>query len=133
MKRGPFIALSATFPSDDAVVEAGERAAWLYVNMACDSRLQRADGMVREHRLDRLGVSSWKPRLNRLMDVGLVERTEYGLYLPGYPKWNQTEHDYRRASAEGKVAACRRHHSDCHRTDCADARAWLAANGYADG
>jgi len=133
MKRGPFIALDAGFPSDDAVVQAGERAGWLYLNMACETRIRRMDGYVKAHQVPRLGVASWQPRLDRLLDVGLVQDTPQGLYLPGYLKWNKSEAAYAKRSMEGTVAACERHHQDCRRETCAEAREWLRANGYSDG
>jgi hypothetical protein len=133
MKRGPFVALSATFPDDKDIVRAGERAAWLYLVMACDSRLHRGDGIVEEHRMTRLAVPGWRTRLTALIDNGLVQQVPEGYYLPGYLKWNQSEHAYQKRSAAGKVAACKKHHTNCEREDCAEARYWLKVNGYADG
>ena len=69
MKKAPFIALSATFFDDPRIVEVGEKAGWLLLAMACDSRLHRGDGQVDAHRMSRLGVQGWKPRLDRLLAV----------------------------------------------------------------
>lgn len=133
LKKGPFIALDATFPADDHIVAAGERAGWLYLNMACESRLRRGDGIVKEHRMPLLGVRDWRPRLDRLMAEGLVQETPNGLYLPGYLKWNKSEHAYVKRSMEGVAGACDRHHQDCVREQCIEARDWLRAHGYRDG
>jgi hypothetical protein len=133
VKRGPFLALSAEFPDDPAVVRAGEKAGWLYLVMACDIRIHRGDGTIAEHRLPRLGVSGWQPRLATLLREGLVVEHPDGYHLPGYLKWNKSEHAYQKRSAEGKVGACNRHHNGCTRDDCADARHWLKVNGYTDG
>lgn len=135
MARGPYLALDVHFMDDPLVVQAGEKAAWLYVAMALDSRAHRTDGIVAEHRLDRLGVPGWKPRLNRLLDVGLVvELPDGGYALPGYLKWNPSEREYRTKQATGTVAACHRHHaSPCHRPSCREASAWLEAHGIPSG
>lgn len=133
MKRGPFIALSANFPDDPDVVRAGEKATWLYVVMACDIRIRRSDGTVPAHRMAKLGVPGWRTRLTRLLDVGLVVERPDGYHLPGYLKWNKSEHDYQKRSAEGTVGACNRHHTGCTRDDCAEARHWLKVHGYIDG
>lgn len=133
MKLGPFIALSAGFPDDKDVVRVGEKAAWLYVVMACDIRMHRGDGVIAEHRLSRLGVSGWQSRLAKLIEVGLVTSHPDGYCLPGYLKWNKSEHSYQKRSAEGKVGACKKHHTNCFRDDCTEARHWLKVHGYIDG
>jgi hypothetical protein len=130
MKSAPFVALSATFMDDPAVVAAGERAAWLYLAMACDCRLHRSDGTVPEHRLARLGVVGWQARLQTLLTHGLVIPTPDGYNLPAYLKWNKSEHAYQKRSATGKVNACQRHHVDCRRDDCAESLKWLQSHGY---
>lgn len=130
MKKAPFIALSATFFDDPRIVEVGEKAGWLLLAMACDSRLHRGDGQVDAHRMSRLGVQGWKPRLDRLLAVGLVTEVEGGYSVPAYLKWNKPEESYQKRSSEGKVAACVRHHKGCTRDDCKEARAWLECHGY---
>ena len=133
MKKGPFVALSATFMDDPAIVAAGERAAWLYLAMACDCRLHRTDGTVPEHRMSRLGINGWQGRLQTLLDRGLVIPVPDGYNLPAYLKWNKGEHAYLKRAAEGKVGACKLHHTDCRREDCADAVRWLERSGYPTG
>lgn len=136
MKRGPFLALSADFCEDPDIVAVGERAAWLYLSMACDIRLHRGDGVIPAHRLPRLGVPQWQPRLDSLLRQKLVTAVEGGYLLPGYLKWNKSEHDYAKRAATGKSGACDRHHGgvkECHRDDCADARQWLKDHGYTNG
>lgn len=129
-KRAPFVALSATFMDDPAVVEAGERAAWLFLAMMLDCRLQRTDGVVPAHRLDRLGVPAWRPRLAKLVDVGLVEKDGTDWRLPAYLKWNPGESEYQRKQHRGRVDVCRRHHEQpCDRDACADSAEWLDLHG----
>lgn len=131
MKRAPFLVLSATFPDDPRIVEVGEKAAWLFLCMACDSRLQRSDGIIPAHRLPRLGVPGWQTRLAALTDSGLVHQVNGGYVLPGYLNWNPSEHSYLRKSHYGTVGACRmRHPPDCARTGCIEAREWLTRHGY---
>ena len=127
--KGPYLALDADFPDDESVVRVGERAAWMYIVMACWCRLHRTDGFLPAVQPARLNVPGWQGRLRALIDEGLVEVTDdAGYYLPAYPKWNPTEMDYQRRQHEGKAAACRRHHRDCVRDDCQTARDWLAVH-----
>lgn len=129
MKRAPYLALSATFMDDPAIVEAGERAAWLYLAMACDCRLHRTDGTIAPHRIERLGVQAWKPRLDKLIEVGLVERQNGHYVLPAYLKWNASQTDYQRRSHQGRIDVCGRHHEQpCAHPRCQESAAWLAAN-----
>ncbi len=123
----PFVALSATFMDDPRVVAAGERAGWLFVAMMLDCRNQRTDGTVTAHRLPRLGVPAWRPRLARLLEVGLVEKDGDAYRLPAYLKWNVPQSEYQRREHRGRVDVCRRHHDQpCDRPACADSREWLA-------
>lgn len=131
MTRSPYLALDVHFMDDPLIVQAGEKAAWLYLAMALDSRAHRTDGVVAAHRLQRLGVPGWKPRLTKLLDAGLVIKLPDGGYaLPGYLKWNPSENDYRTKHAAGVIAACQRHHPNpCPRPACQRAAAWLETHG----
>ena len=128
MKRGPFICMSAGFPDDKKVIDAGEKAAWLYVVMACESRTRRTDGTLPRHLMPRLGVPGWQSRVARLIDVGLVERTDDGGYhLRGYLNWNPSEGEYLRRSHKGRADVCRRHHAQpCERPACIESIKWLS-------
>lgn len=131
MKQAPFLVLSATFPDDPRIVEVGERAAWLFLCMACDCRLQRSDGVVAAHRLPRLGVPGWQTRLAALTAAGLVHQVNGGYVLPGYLNWNPSEHSYLKRAHYGTAGACRRHHPDgCAQAACAESREWLTRHGY---
>ena len=120
MKKGAYLALSASFPEDDDIIAVGEAAAWLYIVMACDCRLRRTDGWISRQRVARLGVKGWEKRLDALLGQGLVERQEspqgVAYWLPAYLKWNKSE---AQLSAAGKYGACRRYHPQpCQQAEC---------------
>lgn len=84
-KGGLFLPLDVGFPDDDRVVEAGERAAWLYVCMALASKRLGTDGILTTRQIDRLHVPSWRDRLARLLAVELVLSVGEDLY--GIASW----------------------------------------------
>ena len=126
MRNRPYIRLDASFMDDPEIVAVGEKAAWLYLAMALDARKHQLDGLVPHHRLDRLGVNGWRPRLDQLMAQGLVVDTPDGYLLPGYTKWNRSQREYHRKSHEGRIQACTRwHEQPCGKEECAESRLWL--------
>lgn len=125
-KPRPYLALDPGFMDDPDIVAAGEKAAWLYLAMALDARLHMTDGLVPKHRLDRLGVNGWKPRLSTLMSVGLVVETVDGYLLPGYLKWNPSQREYEQRRHEGRIGVCKRHHAQpCTQERCRQSRQWM--------
>lgn len=129
MKQRPYLALDPGFMDDPDIVAVGEKAAWLYLAMALDARQHMTDGLVSHHRLERLGVNGWKPRLATLLSAGLVVDTPDGYLLPGYLKWNRSQREYDYRKHEGRINVCKRHHDQpCLRESCGLSRAWMQAN-----
>lgn len=84
-KGGLFLPLDVGFPDDDRVVQAGEKAAWLYVCMALASKRLGTDGVLSARQIDRLHVPGWKDRLASLVAVELVLVVEPDVY--GIASW----------------------------------------------
>jgi len=105
----PYIRLDATFMDDERVIEAGERAAWLYLAVLLSCRQRRADGVISRGQVARLNVAGWQSRLAKLISVGLLTETDDHdshdvIYLvPGWGKWQRTE-DWYAQEAERKRA-----------------------------
>lgn len=127
LKSTPHLRWDANFPDDPMVRAAGEQAAWLFLCMACECRRRRNDGLLAGHLVARLGVSGWRARLDRLIDVGLVEQVADGYLLHGYRNWNLCEWDYQHYRHAGRVGGCASKHAQpCQQVDCMESRAWLA-------
>lgn len=86
-----YVPLDVTFFDDEKVLAAGEAAAWLYLAMCAKAKALDSDGVLTELQVARLGITGWRKRLDRLIDVGLVEDamgTHYG--ITGWLKWNES-------------------------------------------
>lgn len=100
-----YVPLDASFFDDDKVLEAGERAGWLYLNMLCKAKATDADGVFTKPQIAKLGVPGWKPRLDALL------RTELVVELPQSPgsyaiaawlNWNEARADRETRRAEDR-------------------------------
>lgn len=69
---GLYLPLDVNFNDDPKVMNAGERASWLYLHMALKSKQLLSDGVLSAGQIARLGVSAWRGRLEKLIEVGLV-------------------------------------------------------------
>lgn len=88
-----YVPLDASFPDDDKIVDAGERAGWLYIHMLCKCKAIDTDGVLTRAQIAKLGVPGWQPRLAALVDVGaVVESTDTpGAYqIPAWLSWNKS-------------------------------------------
>lgn len=113
-RSGLYVPLAAGFFNDAKVLEAGEAAGWLYLNMLAAAKLNDNDGVFTGRQISRLGVAGWEKRLSALIEVGLVAELErhpdikqialdvqhYGIV--GWLNWNDS-----RADREAKLAADR--------------------------
>lgn len=133
LKRKPFIALSQDFFDDPDVAAAGHLPTLLYLHMACRIRQLHSDGWLHQNQVMRLGFPRWQTHLRQLIEVGLVTQHQDanlkpGYYLPGYLKWNYSEHAWLTREHEGTLGACKRHHTDhppCDLPNCQAAAHWL--------
>jgi len=88
-----YVPLDASFPDDDKIVEAGERAGWLYIHMLCKCKSIDTDGVLTKAQIAKLGVPGWQPRLAALIKVhAVIESTETpGAYeIPAWLGWNKS-------------------------------------------
>lgn len=63
--------LYARMPGDKAILEAGEKAAWLFVVGLCYCAQEESDGFIPSAQLPRFGLSGAADRARRLVDNGL--------------------------------------------------------------
>ena len=91
--RRLYVPLDVGFFDDGRIVRAGERAAFMYLNMLTLVKMREADGIIEPEQLARLHIKDWKKRLVRLVEEGLVIEMEDGNYLlPSWSKWNELSH-----------------------------------------
>lgn len=95
-----YVPLDVTFFGDDKILDAGEKAAWLYLNMMTQSKASDSDGFLSRAQVAKLGVPGWQARLKALLAVEdrhgdrLVTEPDPGIYhLPAYAKWNELSAD----------------------------------------
>jgi hypothetical protein len=99
------------------VIAAGGDAAWLFICGLCYVARQLTDGFIPANVLGRLSDRKNPAKLaEKLVHVGLWERTDGGFRIHNYLKHNPTADEVRRRRAEkseaGKVAAAKRWQTD---------------------
>ena len=85
-----YVPLDVGFFDDARVVDAGEKAAWLYLNMLSKAKGLDSDGVLTRQQIGRLGVSGWQARLRTLVAVGLVVERPDGYSIGSWLKWNES-------------------------------------------
>ena len=111
MARAPrlYVPLDLGFFDDVRIMRAGEKAAWLYLNMLTQTRSVDSDGVLFAEQIAKLAVPQWKQRLAVLVSEGLVEEMTAGVYaITSWSKWNQTaaeREEAKRAEAKRKADA----------------------------
>lgn len=87
-----YVPLDVNFFDDAKIVEAGEPAAWLYLNMCAKAKQLDEDGVMTRAQIERLRVKGWQRRLARLIEVGAVEEAGAGVYgIVGWLNWNESK------------------------------------------
>lgn len=87
-----YVPLDVNFFDDDKIVEAGEAAGWLYLNIMTKAKQLDSDGLLTRAQIERLGVRGWQRRLARLLEVDAIEETTPGVYvIPGWLTWNESK------------------------------------------
>lgn len=108
---GPYAPLSASYASDDAIIEAGEKAELLYVRGLAFCATAESDGFLTEAQLIRFvgaGMKDAKARAKKLVEVGLWEAHEGGYLVRAWLKWNASAEElgrHRKKDRERKAAA----------------------------
>lgn len=109
-----YVPLDARFFDDDAIIRAGERAAYLYLAILCAIKLDATDGTITLRKISRLHVDNWRPRVDKLLAEGLLleldtpENTEVTYLIPGWGKWNMTNAEVAQRAEMGRIAAQKR-------------------------
>ncbi|MER6942525.1 hypothetical protein ABT294_00755 [Nonomuraea sp. NPDC000554] len=99
-RLGPYAPLSATYATDDAVIEAGENAELLYVRGLAFCAASESDGFITRAQLKRFvgaGMDDVMDRADRLVEVGLWEEEEGGYFVRAWLKWNASAEELGRA------------------------------------
>lgn len=92
--RRLYVPLDTGFFEDGRVIRAGERAAYLYLNILCKVKHLEADGIIEADQIARLHVPRWQAPLEKLLVEGLLLEMEDGTYLvPSWTKWNELSHE----------------------------------------
>ncbi|CAB4218079.1 hypothetical protein UFOVP1608_4 [uncultured Caudovirales phage] len=117
-----YLPLDCRFFDDERVAKAGERAAYLYLAILCAIKQDNSDGMISIWKIKRLGVDKWKPRLERLVSVGLllvltddlngVSEHDPAYGVPAWSRWNLSAHEIQARRDNGREAAQRRWNRD---------------------
>lgn len=99
-RLGPYAPLSATYATDDAIIEAGEEAELLYVRGLAFCAASESDGFITRAQLKRFvgaGMDDTMVRAKKLVEVGLWEEEEGGYYVRAWLKWNASAEELGRA------------------------------------
>lgn len=107
-----YLPLDVSFFDDDKVLEAGERAGWLYLAFACKAKATDSDGVLTKPQIAKLGVPGWQGRLADLLRTGLVvehPETPGSYVVAAWLNWNDSREvreakraEDRRRKAKGK-------------------------------
>lgn len=92
-RLGPYAPLSATYASDDAIIEAGEAAELLYCRALAFCSTSNSDGYITDAQLMRyvaVGMKDGPKRAAKLVSVGAWERVDGGYIVRSWLKWNKS-------------------------------------------
>lgn len=90
-----YVPLDVAFFDDARIVAAGEKAAWLYLNMLTKAKSLDSDGTLTRAQVARLAVPGWQARLKALAEVGAVSVVGDDVLISGWLKWNESSADRR--------------------------------------
>ncbi len=99
-RLGPYAPLSATYATDDAIIEAGEAAELLYVRGLAFCASSESDGFITLAQLKRFvgaGMDDVLERAATLVEVGLWEDEGSGFAVRSGLKWNASAEELGRA------------------------------------
>lgn len=106
-----YIPLDCRVFDDDKIIEAGERAAFLYLNILCAIKLDGADGTITRLKISRLHVDKWQQRVDKLVSVGLLlklddlDSDQQTYLIPSWSRWNLLQHEVDKRRANARIAA----------------------------
>ena len=85
-----YVPLDAGFFDDDRIITAGEKAAYLYLNMMTKAKGLDTNGVLSAQQLSRLGVPGWQSRIKSLVNLGLIEQNGDSYAITGWLKWKES-------------------------------------------
>lgn len=91
--NGTYAKLSARYYFDDAILAAGEGAEVMWTRCLAFLSSSASDGFITEMQMKAavgIGLRSVPKRVEKLIEVGLLERVEGGFVARSWLKWNKT-------------------------------------------
>lgn len=91
--KGAYVPLAAHYFMDDAILEAGPDAELLFVRCLSFLASVPSDGFITERQVRTivgLGLRGVPKRLEKLLDVGLLEAVDGGFVARSWQKWNKS-------------------------------------------
>jgi len=86
-----YVPLDVNFFDDPKIIAAGEAAGWLYLAMSTKAKQLDSDGVLEAGQIARFGITNWRKRITRLIEVGAVEEGPPGIYgITGWLNWNES-------------------------------------------
>jgi hypothetical protein len=83
------------FVRDARVLDAGERASWLFIAILGHLSEHNQPGLITRNEIGALGITGWRPRLDRLIQSGLLEkRDETTFTIPSWDAWHAALTDH---------------------------------------
>lgn len=90
-----YVPIDAALFDQDEILDAGERATYLFIVILCRIKQLESDGSITTRQVAKLNVSGWQRRLTDLLRVGLLV-SEVGsdhYIVPGWSKWNELSYE----------------------------------------
>ena len=76
------------FTRDNRILDAGERAGWLFIAILGHISEHKRPGYITDTELAVLGVTGWRKRLDALIGTGLLEKHDDHTYrVPSWDAW----------------------------------------------
>lgn len=97
-----YVPLDVAFFDDARMVEAGEKAQYLYLNMLTKAKGVDSDGVLTRAQVARLAVPGWQARLKALESVGAVTLVGDQVVITGWLKWNESAETRRQRLEEDR-------------------------------
>lgn len=85
-----YVPLDVSFFDDARMVDAGERAQYLYLAMLAKAKGLDSDGVLTRQQVSRLAISGWQARLRDLERVGAVEVVADKVAITAWLNWNES-------------------------------------------
>jgi hypothetical protein len=108
--NGQYAKLSSTYYFDDAILEAGEQAEVVWTRCLAFLSGASSDGFITDMQMKAavgIGLRSVPKRVEKLIEVGLLERVDGGFVARSWLKWNKTASEIGRELARDRERKAR--------------------------